>query len=136
MANIKELQDEIIEEFGFFDRWTDRYEDLIDRGKKLPLIKQAHKTDDRLIRGCQSQVWLDAEKKGDRIQFTADSDALITSGIISLLIRVLSDQPADEIIKADLYFIDRIGLDKHLSPTRANGLLSMVQQMKQYAATL
>ena len=136
MANIKELQDEIIEEFGFFDRWTDRYEYLIDLGKKLPLIKQAHKTDDRLIRGCQSQVWLDAEKKGDRIQFTADSDALITSGIISLLIRVLSDQPADEIIKADLYFIDRIGLDKHLSPTRANGLLSMVQQMKQYAATL
>jgi len=136
MAGINEIQDEIIEEFGFFDHWTDRYEYLIDLGKKLPLINQAHKTDDRLIPGCQSQVWLHAEKKGDSIHFTADSDALITSGIISLLIRVLSDQPAAEIVKADLYFINRIGLDKHLSPTRTNGLLSMVQKMKQYAATL
>ena len=136
MASINQIQDEIIEEFGFFDHWTDRYEYLIDLGKKLPLINSAHKTEDRLIRGCQSQVWLHAEKKGDHIIFTADCDALITSGIISLLIRVLSDQPAEEIVKSELYFIDQIGLDKHLSPTRANGLLSMVQQMKQYAASL
>ena len=136
MPTINEIQDEIIEEFGFFDHWTDRYEYLIDLGKKLPLIQRAHKTDERLIPGCQSQVWLHAEKQGDNIVFTADSDALITSGIVSLLIRVLSGQPADEIVKADLYFINQIGLDKHLSPTRANGLLSMVQQMKQYAATL
>ncbi len=136
MATINELQDEIIEEFGFFDHWTDRYEYLIDLGKKLPLIQRAYKTDDRLIPGCQSQVWLHAEKQGDNIIFTADSDALITSGIVSLLTRVLSAQPADDIVKAELYFIDQIGLDKHLSPTRANGLLSMVQQMKQYAATL
>lgn len=131
--SINELQDEIIDEFSFFDDWMDKYEQIIFLGKKLPLIDPAAKTDDRLIKGCQSQVWLDAAEKDGKIQFTADSDAVITKGIISLLIRVMNNQSAKEIAETELYFIDKIGLKEHLSPTRSNGLLSMVRQMKMYA---
>lgn len=133
---INEIQDEIIEEFSFFDDWMDKYEFIIDLGKKLPLIDASAKSDDKLIKGCQSRVWLDAKAKGDKVQFTADSDAVITKGIISLLIRVMNDQPAKEIAEQELYFIDKIGLKEHLSPTRSNGLLSMVKQMKMYALQL
>ena len=131
MPTINEIQDEIIEEFGYFDQWMDKYEYLIDIGKKLPLIEKQFKTDAHLIPGCQSQVWLHAKKQGECIHYTADSDAIITRGLIALLIRVLSGQPAEDIRKSDLYFIAQIGLDQHLSPTRSNGLLSMVNQMKQ-----
>jgi cysteine desulfuration protein SufE len=130
MTSITEIQDAIIEEFSYFDQWMDKYEYLIDIGKKLPLIEKQFKTDAHLIPGCQSQVWLHANKQGDRIHYTADSDAIITRGLIALLIRVLSGQMAKDICKSDLYFIARIGLDQHLSPTRSNGLLSMVNQMK------
>ena len=134
MNTINDIQNEIIEEFELFDSWMDRYEYIIDLGKKVPLIENAFKIPERLIPGCQSQVWLHAEKTPDNtIIYTADSDALITRGIISLLIRVLSGQAAKDIAAADLYFIERIGLQQHLSPTRANGLLSMVQQMQAYA---
>ena len=135
MPSINEIQDTIIEEFGYFDQWMDKYEYLIDIGKKLPLIKKQFKTDLYLIPGCQSQVWLHADKQGDRIIYTADSDAIITRGLISLLIRVLSGQTANDISQSDLYFIARIGLDQHLSPTRSNGLLSMVNQMKRIGST-
>ena len=132
MAGINKIQDEVISEFEFFDDWMERYEYLIELGKTLPLIAEEYKTDDHIIKGCQSQVWLHADVKGDIIDFTADSDAVITKGIIALLIRVLSGQKAEEIAKTDLYFIDSIGLRDHLSPTRSNGLLSMVKQMKFY----
>ena len=130
---INELQDEIIDEFSFFDDWMDRYEHIIYLGKKLPMIDPSAKTDEKLIKGCQSQVWLDAEEKDGKIHFTADSDAVITKGIVSLLIRILTNQPAKDIAEQELYFIDKIGLKEHLSPTRSNGLLSMVKQMKMYA---
>lgn len=130
---ITEIQDEIIDEFSFFDDWMDKYEYIIDLGKKLPLIDESLKTDDRLIKGCQSRVWLNASEESGKIQFTADSDAVITKGIISLLIRVLTNQSAKDIAEQELYFIDKIGLKEHLSPTRSNGLLSMVKQMKMYA---
>ena len=133
---INEIQDEIIDEFSFFDDWMDKYEFIIDLGKKLPLIDASAKSDDKLIRGCQSRVWLDAKAEGDKVQFTADSDAVITKGIISLLIRVMNNQPAKQIAEQELYFIDKIGLKEHLSPTRSNGLLSMVKQMKMYALQL
>ncbi len=133
---INEIQDEIIDEFSFFDDWMDKYEFIIDLGKKLPLIDASAKSDDKLIKGCQSRVWLDAKANGGKVQFTADSDAVITKGIISLLIRVMNDQPAKEIAEQELYFIDKIGLKEHLSPTRSNGLLSMVKQMKMYALKL
>lgn len=132
MEEINRIQDEVISEFEFFDDWMERYEYLIELGKTLPLIADEYKTDDHIIKGCQSRVWLHADVKGDKIDFTADSDAVITKGIIALLIRVLSGQKAEEIAKTDLYFIDRIGLRDHLSPTRSNGLLSMVKQMKFY----
>lgn len=132
MEEINRIQDEVISEFEFFDDWMERYEYLIELGKTLPLIADEYKTDDHIIKGCQSRVWLHADVKGDTIDFTADSDAVITKGIIALLIRVLSGQKAEEIAKTDLYFIDRIGLKDHLSPTRSNGLLSMVKQMKFY----
>ncbi len=131
MSTINQTQDAIITEFGLFDQWMDKYEYIIDLGKKLPLIDPSYKTEGHLIPGCQSQVWLRAERDGDVIQFTADSDAIITKGIIALLIRVLSEQTAKAISQADLYFIDKIGLSQHLSPTRSNGLVSMVNQMKQ-----
>ncbi len=133
---INELQDVIITEFAFFGDWMERYEYLIELGKGLPMIDERYKDDDHLIRGCQSRVWLQAEAQEDHIFFTADSDSVITRGIIALLVRVLSGQPAKGIAQANLYFIDRIGLREHLSPTRANGLLSMVKQMKYYALAL
>ena len=130
---INEIQDEIIEEFDFFDDWMERYEYIIDLGKKLPLIDEQLKTEERLIKGCQSRVWLHAAQEEGVVTFTADSDAIITKGIIALLVRVLSGQPATAIKDTELYFIDKIGLKEHLSPTRSNGLVSMVNQMKQYA---
>ena len=129
-TTIDAVQDEVIEEFGLFDQWMDKYEYLIDLGKRLPLIEPDLKDDEHLIPGCQSQVWLHAELAEDRVHFTADSDAVITRGIIALLIRVLSGQSAADIASADLYFIDRIGLKEHLSPTRSNGLVSMVGRMR------
>ena len=131
--NIDTLQDEIEQEFEMFDEWMQKYEHLIALGKELPLIDAQFKDDDHLIKGCQSRVWLQAELEHDRVRFTADSDAIITKGIISILVRVLDNQHPDDILSADLAFIDRIGLKEHLSPTRANGLLSMVKQMKFYA---
>ena len=133
---INEIQDEIIEEFAFFDDWMDKYEYIIDLGKSLPLIDAQYKDADHLIKGCQSQVWLHADHEGSKVDFTADSDAIITKGIIALLVRVLSGQPADAIANADLYFIEKIGLKEHLSPTRSNGLVSMVKQMKLYGVAL
>ena len=130
---INQIQQELIEEFEFFDDWMDKYEYLIELGKNLPLIAPEDKTDDKLIKGCQSRVWLEAKNENGKIQFTADSDAVITKGIISLLIRVLNNQPAKEIAEAELFFINKIGLKEHLSPTRSNGLLSMIKQMKIYA---
>ena len=134
--SINEIQDEIIEEFAFFDDWMEKYEYIIDLGKSLPLIDAQYKDATHLIKGCQSQVWLHADNQGDKIDFTADSDAIITKGIIALLVRVLSGQPAEAIANADLYFINKIGLKEHLSPTRSNGLVSMVQQMKLYGVAL
>lgn len=133
---INEIQDEIIGEFAFFDDWMDKYEFIIELGKDLPLIDGQYKTEDHLIKGCQSLVWLHAEEKDGKVHFTADSDAIITKGLIALMIRVLSDQKPEEIAAADLYFINKIGLQEHLSPTRANGLLSMVKQMKMYGLAL
>lgn len=133
---INEIEKEITEEFEFFgDDWEARYEHLIDLGRSLPLIDPALKTDDKLIRGCQSQVWLNAEKKNGELIFTADSDAIITKGMVALMIRVLSHQKPEDIVKADMAFVDKIGLREHLSPTRANGLVSMINQMKKEALT-
>jgi cysteine desulfuration protein SufE len=131
--DINQIQDEIIDEFAFFEDWMEKYEYIIDLGKNLPLIDPSKKDEDHLIKGCQSQVWLEAKDQDNTIQFTADSDAVITKGIIALLIRVLSGQKAQDIAETDLYFIDKIGLREHLSPTRSNGLVSMVKQMKMYA---
>ena len=130
---IKEIQQQIITEFGNFDDWMDRYNHLIDMGKSCPLIDEKYKTKSFLISGCQSRVWLHASMNDGEIIFTADSDAVITKGIVNLLIRVFSKQPADDIIAADISFIDEIGLNEHLSPTRSNGLMSMIKQMKLYA---
>jgi len=130
---IKEKQDEIIEEFSVFIDWMDKYEYLIDLGKNLPLVDEKSKTEQHLIKGCQSRVWIDAEYINGKIIYKADSDAIITKGIISLLVRVMSDSEPSEIINSDLYFINEIGLHENLSPTRANGLLAMIKQMKLYA---
>ena len=130
---IDEVQDNIIDEFSIFDDWMDKYNILIDMGKGLPVIDPMFKVKDYLIEGCQSKVWLHPAYDGNIITFTADSDAIITRGIVALLIRVLTGRTPDEIIQANLYFIDRIGLRQNLSPTRSNGLLSMVRQMKLYA---
>jgi cysteine desulfuration protein SufE len=131
--SIKEIQEEIIDEFSMFDDWMQRYEYIIDLGKNLPLIQEEFKTDDNLIKGCQSKVWLKGEQNGDKIVFTADSDAILTKGIIAILIRVFSNQTATDILNADMDFIDEIGLKEHLSPTRANGLVSMIKNIKMYA---
>jgi len=128
-----EVQQELIEEFSMFDDWMEKYEYLIELGKSLPLIDAASKTEDKIIKGCQSKVWLNAEMDDDKVVFTADSDAIITKGIIAVLIRAFSNQHPTEIINADTSFIDEIGLKEHLSPTRANGLVSMIKQMKLYA---
>ena len=133
MNTIKEIQEEIIGEFNMFDDWMQKYEYLIDLGKELSVIDAKYKTNDNIIKGCQSRVWLHAEKKNEKIIYTADSDAIMTKGIIAILIRVLSNQNPSEITKADLIFIDEIGLKEQLSPTRANGLVSMIKQMKIYA---
>ncbi|MBE0674885.1 MAG: SufE family protein [Bacteroidales bacterium] len=130
---ISEVQDTIVVEFAQFDDWMERYELLIDTGKDLPVIDPAHKVKDYLIEGCQSKVWLYPEFDGTVVTFTADSDAIITRGIVSLLVRVLSGRTPEEIMNADLWFIDKIGLRQNLSPTRSNGLLAMVRQMKLYA---
>jgi cysteine desulfuration protein SufE len=130
---ISEVQENIIEEFSLFDDWMDKYNLLIDIGKELPVIDPKFKVKDFLIEGCQSKVWLHPVYDGNLISFTADSDAIITRGIVALLIKVLSNRSPEEIIAADLYFIDKIGLRQNLSPTRSNGLLSMVRQMKLYA---
>lgn len=131
--SIDHRQEEVIEEFGMFDDWMDKYEHLINLGKELPLIEESEKKEENLIAGCQSRVWLNAEMNDGKIVYTADSDAIITKGIIALMIRVLSNSEPSEILESDLYFIDKIGLKEHLSPTRSNGLLSMVKQMKMYA---
>lgn len=130
---LNDIQNNIIDEFAVFDDWMDKYNYLIDIGKDLPLIDPRHKIKDYLIEGCQSKVWLYPEFDGKVIKFSADSDAIITRGIVSLLIKVLSGRTPNEIMSAELYFIDRIGLKQNLSPTRSNGLLSMVRQMKLYA---
>lgn len=133
MSSIQERQEEIIEEFSMFEDWMQRYEYMIELGKSLPLIDEKHKTEENIIKGCQSRVWVYAEMNEDDVDFTADSDAIITKGIIAILIRVFSGQKPEDIINADTGFIDEIGLKEHLSPTRANGLVSMIKQMKMYA---
>lgn len=130
---INEMQDEVIAEFSDFDDWMDRYQLLIDLGNEQQPIDEKYKTDQNLIEGCQSRVWLQADEQDGKIIFQAESDALIVKGIIALLIKVLSGHTPDEILEADLYFIPQIGLQEHLSPTRSNGLLAMVKQMRMYA---
>ncbi|MBL0331131.1 MAG: SufE family protein [Bacteroidetes bacterium] len=127
---IEEIENEIIEEFEMFEDWMQRYEHLIDLGKSMPMIEEKYKTEDKLIKGCQSQVWMHSELKDGKVVYTADSDAIITKGMVALMIRVLSNHTPQEIIDAKLDFIEKIGLTKHLSPTRSNGLLSMIKQMK------
>ena len=133
---INEIQDEVIEEFIELDDWMDRYQLLIDLGEEQKPLDEALKTTENLIDGCQSRVWLVCEKEGDRLHFRAESDALIVKGIVSLLLRVVNDQPAKDILDADLYFIEKIGLTEHLSPTRSNGLLAMIRQIKVYALAM
>ena len=133
MKTINEIQDEIIEEFSDFDDWMDKYQLLIDMGSDQPSLDEKYKNEQNLIDGCQSRVWLQADMEGDKLHFQAESDALIVKGIVTLLIRVLNNHTPQEIMDADLYFIERIGLSEHLSPTRSNGLLAMVKQMKMYA---
>ncbi|HRO46422.1 SufE family protein [Agriterribacter sp.] len=133
---IKEQQDTIIEEFSFFTDWTEKYEYIIQLGKDLPLIDEQYKKEENLIKGCQSKVWLHAEHKDGKIFFTADSDAVITKGLVSMVVRVLSGQSPAAIAEAEIYFVDAIGLKSHLSLTRSNGLLSMLKQMKMYGVAL
>tara|TARA_A100001011_G_scaffold304098_1_gene318333 strand:+ start:514 stop:945 length:432 start_codon:yes stop_codon:yes gene_type:complete len=133
MVAIDTIQDEIVEEFSLFEDWMQRYEYMIELGKSLPLIDPQHKTEDNIIKGCQSKVWVHADLSEEKLVFTADSDAIITKGIIAILIRVFSHQHPDAILEADTTFIDKIGLREHLSPTRANGLVSMIKQLKMYA---
>ena len=128
--NIEEIESEIIDEFEVFEDWMGKYEYLIDLGKSLPLIDAKYKTEDNLIKGCQSQVWMHSELKDGKVVYTADSDAIITKGMVALMIRVLSDHTPEEIINSKLDFVEKIGLTKHLSPTRSNGLVSMIKQMK------
>ena len=130
---IQEIQAEIVDEFSMFDDWEERYQYMIDLGKDLPLIEAAYKTDEFIIKGCQSKVWVHAGLVDDKVVFTADSDAIITKGIIAILIRTFSNQLPSDIISADTEFINKIGLKDHLSPTRANGLVSMIKQLKMYA---
>ncbi|RVU26456.1 SufE family protein [Sandaracinomonas limnophila] len=131
--NINQIQDSLIEEFGLFEDWTEKYEYLIDLGKKLSPMAEALKTEDNVIKGCQSKVWLSAKFEEGKVIFEADSEAVIVKGLISMLIRVLSNQTPQDILQADLYFIDEIGMSQHLAQTRSNGLLAMVKQMKNYA---
>jgi len=133
MNELDQRQEQVIEEFSIFDDWMDRYSYLIELGNDLPLISESEKNESTLIKGCQSKVWLNAFLKEGKLEFEADSDAIITKGIIALLVRVISGLPPKEIMNANLYFIDRIGLHENLSPTRSNGLASMVKQIKMYA---
>ena len=133
MSNIKEIQEEIVEEFEMFDDWMQRYEYMIELGKSLPLIDEQYKTDENIIKGCQSKVWVHADMEDGKVVFTADSDAIITKGIIAILVRAFSNQEPKAILDANTDFIDEIGLKEHLSPTRANGLVSMIKQLKMYA---
>ena len=133
METIQEVQEEIVEEFSMFEDWMQRYEYMIELGKSLPMINIQYKTDDYIIKGCQSKVWIHADLHDDKLIFTADSDAIITKGIIAILIRAFSHQHPDAILEAGTEFIDKIGLKEHLSPTRANGLVSMIKQLKMYA---
>jgi len=130
---IKEIQEEIIDEFSMFEDWMQRYEYIIELGKSIPLIEAQYKTDENIIKGCQSKVWLNGDIEGEKIVYTADSDAILTKGIIALLLRVFSGHTPKEILDADTNFIDEIGLKEHLSPTRANGLVSMIKQLKLFA---
>ena len=130
---IKEIQEEIIDEFSMFEDWMERYEYIIDLGKSLPLIDEQYKLDENLIAGCQSKVWLHSEIEDDKLKFTADSDAILTKGIVAILLRVFNNQKPLAILDTELYFVDEIGLKEHLSPTRANGLVSMIKQIKLYA---
>ena len=130
---IKEIQEEIVDEFSMFEDWMQRYEYIIELGKSLPLIEEKYKTEDNIIKGCQSKVWVHGEEQDGNIVFTSDSDAILTKGIIALLIRVFSNQKPEAILEANTDFIDQIGLKEHLSPTRANGLVSMIKQIKMYA---
>jgi cysteine desulfuration protein SufE len=131
--NIQDIQEEIVDEFAMFDDWMQRYEYIIELGKTLPIIQEGNKTENNIINGCQSKVWLHAEEKNGLVIFTADSDAILTKGIIAILIRVFSNQEPKTILETKTDFIDQIGLKEHLSPTRANGLVSMVKQIKMYA---
>ena len=133
MASIQEIQQDIIDEFDMFEEWMSKYEHIIDLGKSLPLIEEQYKTKDNLIKGCQSRVWLHAQQKNGKVIYTADSDAIMTKGIIALLVRAFSEQKAQDIVEADTDFINQIGLKEQLSLTRANGLVSMIKQMKLYA---
>lgn len=130
---IDEAQQDIIAEFSLYDDWMDKYETLIQIGKELPMIDEQYKVEERLIKGCQSKVWIHAEEKDGKIFYTADSDAIITKGLANLIIKVLSGHTPEEIADADLYFIDKIGLKSHLSPTRSNGLVAMIDQIRWYA---
>ncbi len=130
---INEIQEEIIDEFSSFDDWMDKYNYLIELSKELPIMDNAYKTESYLIQGCQSRVWIHAELQNGKIRYTADSDAIIAKGLIALLVRVLDNHSPEEILNTDLYFIDKIGMKENLTPTRANGLLSMIKQMKMYA---
>ena len=131
--NIKEIQNEIVSEFSMFDDWMERYEYIIELGKGLPLIAEEFKTEDNIIKGCQSKVWVHAEEKDGKVFFSSDSDAILTKGIIAILIRAFSNQTPANILEANTYFIDEIGLKEHLSATRANGLVSMIKKIKMYA---
>ena len=133
MSTIESIQNEIVEEFSLFEDWMQRYEYMIELGKSLPLIDEKYKTEDHIIKGCQSKVWVHADLEEDLLKFTADSDAIITKGIIAILIRVFSNQHPKDIMEANTDFIDKIGLKEHLSPTRTNGLVSMIKQIKMYA---
>ena len=130
---IKEIQEEILDEFSMFDDWMERYEYIIELGKSLPLIDEKHKTDENLIKGCQSKVWLHVDMIGNKLTFKADGDAILTKGIVALLLRVFENQNVTDVLTADMSFIDEIGLKEHLSPTRANGLVAMIKQIKMYA---
>ena len=133
---IKEIQDEIIDEFSLFDNWMEKYEHLIELGKTIQIIDNRYKIDSNLIKGCQSKLWLHAELKNGKVIFSADSEAIITKGIAAILLRVFSNQYPEDIIKSNLDYIEKIGLKEHLSPTRANGLVSMIKQIKYYALAL
>ena len=128
--SIQEIENEIIDEFSMFDEWMGKYEHIIEMGRSLPLIEDKYKTDDRLIKGCQSKVWLRSELKDGKIFFTADSDAIITKGLVAMMVRVLTGHTPDEILTAKMDFVEKIGLKEHLSPTRANGLVNIIKQMK------